>query len=217
MKPPAAGQGGTRAGFRRLECAGGAPTLIGMSSILESPGVRAAVYPLSVDFYHQAGDLGLIGEDVELLEGTLIKKMPKSPRHEWMVDFLQDQLRAALPAGWRLRKEGPLTLARSEPEPDLAVVRGTLDDFKAGHPTTAELVIEVAVSTLDVDRHKAAIYAAAGVREYWLVNPEQRCVEIHRRPEGEGFQEHAVATPPARLASTAVPGLTVDLAGLFAP
>jgi Uma2 family endonuclease len=188
-----------------------------MSSILENPKVREAVYPLSVDFYHQAGELGLIGEDVELLEGTLVKKMPKSPRHEWMVDFLQDRLRAGLPAGWRIRKEGPLTLARSEPEPDLAVVRGTLDDFKAGHPASAGLVIEVAVSTLDLDRQKAAIYAAAGVPEYWLVDPVQRQVEVHRRPEGDGYRERTVLAPPALLAATAVPGLAVDLAGLFAP
>lgn len=191
--------------------------LPGMSPLLEDPKVRAAVYPLSVDFYHQAGELGLISEDVELLEGTLVKKMSKSPQHEWVVDFLHDCLRETLPAGWRVRKEGPLTLARSEPEPDLAVVRGTLDDYKAGHPTTAELVIEVAYSTLEVDRHKAAIYAAAGVREYWLVNPVQGNVEVHRDPGSGQYREGFVAKPPAFLTSTAVPGFSADLAVLFSP
>ncbi|HRJ11223.1 MAG TPA: hypothetical protein PK490_13980 [Prosthecobacter sp.] len=53
-----------------------------MITVLESPEARQTVHPLSVEFYHEAGRLGLIGEDVELLEGVLFKKMPKSPLHQ---------------------------------------------------------------------------------------------------------------------------------------
>ena len=56
-----------------------------MESILEEPAIRRAVRSLSVQFYHQAGELGLLGENVELLEGTLVTEMSKAPLHEALV------------------------------------------------------------------------------------------------------------------------------------
>ena len=186
-----------------------------MTSILEEPAVRRVAYPLSVEFYHQAGELGLLGEDVELLEGTLVHKMPKSPLHESVARRLFRILDGALPSGLCVLREGPLTCARSEPEPDLAVVRGTEADFWKNHPTSAELLIEVAVSTLELDRRKAPIYAAAGVKEYWIVIPEERRIEVHRQPQGEAYLETHSADAPACLQSAAVPGFSVDLSQLF--
>jgi Uma2 family endonuclease len=188
-----------------------------MTSFLDDPKVRAAVFPLSVDFYHQAGDLGLIGENVELLEGTLVKKMAKSPLHTWLVQLLFTLLQQSLRPGLSVRMEQPLTLERSEPEPDLAVVRGGPNDFRHAHPTAAELVIEVAISTVEVDRQKAAIYAAAGVKEYWLVIPEAGCVEVHREPSAGAYAQRLTLTPPARLESGVLPSFTVALGGLFQP
>ena len=69
-------------------------------------------------------------------------------------------------------KEDPLTLADSEPEPDLAVIDGKIKDYDYIRVTTARLVIEVSVSSLALDRAKAAIYAAAGIPEYWIVLAE---------------------------------------------
>ena len=188
-----------------------------MTSFLDDPKVRAAVFPLSVEFYHQAGELGLLGEDIELLEGNLVKKMVKSPLHEWLVGFLFDLLADDLPSGWRVRKEGPLTLERSEPEPDLAVVRGGPADFRHAHPTTAELVIEVAISTVEVDRQKAAIYAAAGVKEYWVVIPAANCVEVHRGPADGAYAQRLTLMPPVWLESSVLSGFTVEIGGLFQP
>jgi Uma2 family endonuclease len=187
-----------------------------VSVILDEPKVRLAVYPLSVGFYHQAGELGLIGEDVELLDGTLVRKMPKSPRHAWLVEFLFELLNRRLPAGFRVRLEQPLTLATSEPEPDLAVVRGTRDDFRRAHPPTAELVIEVAVSTLEVDRLKAGLYAAAGVNEYWIMVPELGCVEVFRHPTPAGYQQRETVRPPAVLSPLVLADWEVPLAELLA-
>ncbi len=166
-------------------------------------------------FYHQAGDLGKQGEDVELLEGILVIKMSKSPMHESLVWFLFQVLERCFPPGMWVLKEAPLTFLRSEPEPDLAVVRGSRQDLRSGHPTIAELVIEVAVSTLALDRRKAAIYAEAGVREYWIVFPQQRCIEVHSEPRSEGYSRQMTVTDPERLVSVAVPGFAVELGGLF--
>lgn len=186
-----------------------------MTSILEEPAVRRVIYPLSLEFYHRAGELGMLGEDVELLEGAIVQKMPKSPLHESVTERLYEKLREASPKGLRIFKERPLTLPRSEPEPDVAAVRGSEREFWKSHPTTAELVIEVAVSTIELDRRKAWIYAAAGVKEYWIVIPEERRVEVHRHPQGEAFQEIRSVSSPARVESMVVPGFAVDLGELL--
>jgi Uma2 family endonuclease len=73
----------------------------------------------------------------------------------------------------------PITTERSEPEPDLAILRGSHADFRHRHPKGSDcrLVIEVADTSLEKDRAKTAIYQDAGVQEYWIVNLPQQQVE----------------------------------------
>lgn len=115
-----------------------------------------------------------------------------------------------------MRQEGPLTFTDSEPEPDLSVVRGLPESYRHAHPTAAELVVEVAVSSLEIDRLKALIYAEAGVPEYWIVCPEEKQVEVYRQPGAQGFAERTVLAAPATIECAALPGVRVDLAALFA-
>jgi Uma2 family endonuclease len=96
------------------------------------------------------------------------------------------------------------------------VVRGEIASFRFAHPRTAELVIEVCVSSPDYDRSKLRAYANAGVKERWLVLGLEQQTEVHRQPAGDQFAEHIVHGPGGRLASAAVPGFTVDLNSLFA-
>lgn len=185
-----------------------------MSAILDEPEVRRQVFPVSVEFYHQVGALGMLGEDVELLDGIIVKKMAKSPLHEGLVRRLLRLLQGLLPAGCFVVKEGPITCARSEPEPDVAVIQGEEDDLQA-HPTTALLVIEVAITTEERDRQKSAIYASAGIREYWLIEPESRRLTVFRQPRGEAYADKREYAPEETAASTVVPGFAVSLAGLL--
>ena len=120
-----------------------------------------------------------------------------------------------LPLGCLLFSEAPLTVGDSEPEPDLFIAKGTHETFRRAHPTTAALVIEVAVSSLELDRLKALIYAEAGVPEYWIVRPEDHCVEIYRQPDGQNYREQTTLTAPAILESSALPGVSVNLAELL--
>ncbi len=173
--------------------------------------------PISVEFYHELGRLGMISEDVELLEGFLIKKISKSPLHSDAVRFCFEALEACLPEGMFLMKEDPITTARSEPEPDISVIKGGRRDFRGHHPSTAVLVIEVAVSTLQKDRSKAAIYAEAGVQEYWLVEPETRRVTVYRSPEMNGYREIVTYAGETAVSSNVVPGFRLDLLELFQP
>jgi Uma2 family endonuclease len=177
----------------------------------------AEVWPLSVEAYHALGEAGLIPKRTELLYGFVYHKMSKSPLHTFLVLRLLRLLQAVLPPGLYLRPEQPLTCVDSEPEPDLAVVFGAEEAFRQAHPRTAELVIEVCVSSAEYDRSKLRAYASAGVKECWLVLGREKQIEVHRQP-GEGqFAECALHGPGGRLTSTAIPSFTVDLSVLLEP
>ena len=184
-----------------------------MITVLESPEARETVFPLSVEFYHEAGRLGLLGKDVELLEGVLFKKMPKSPLHEWLIECLRMLLEGVCGPGMMVGKERPITCARSEPEPDLAVFAGIPADYRHSHPTTAELVIEIAINTRQRDLDKAAIYAGAGVKEYWLIEPEVARSTRFTAPSAEGYAQQTVFAAEDEAVSTLFPDFRFQLAG----
>ena len=96
----------------------------------------------------------------------------------------EEALRAAFARGHDVRVQLPIALdLHSEPEPDLSVVAGSVRDYEDQHPTSAVLVVEVADTSLRIDRTtKAALYAHAGVPDYWIVNLADRVLEIHRDP-----------------------------------
>ncbi|HRZ35852.1 MAG TPA: Uma2 family endonuclease [Candidatus Paceibacterota bacterium] len=188
-------------------------------TVIEKPMPIAAgpqIWPLGVKAYHALGELGLIPEKTELLYGQIFRKMPKSPFHVYLVQFLLELLRAAVPQAFIVRTEQPITCADSEPEPDLSVVHGRIPDFREAHPATAELVVEICVSTHEYDRSKLRAYAGAGVKEVWLVLGPENQIEVHRQPQGERYAESCVHGPGGTVTSAMVPSFTVDLARLFA-
>lgn len=180
------------------------------------PMANAPLWPLTVAAYRALGEAGLIPQNTELLYGFVYTKMSKSPFHSYLVTRLVRLLQAVLPTDTFLRSEQPITCPDSEPEPDLSVIKGSEHDFRDQHPHTAELVIEVSVTSHDYDRSKLAAYASAGVKEYWLVLGPEKQIEVHRRPVEGKFSERSVHGPGGRLASIAVPAFAVDLAALFA-
>ena len=114
-----------------------------------------------------------------------------------------------------IRQEQPITCRNSEPEPDLAVVPGSDDDYFRAHPTTAELVIEVAISSSEIDAEKSAIYAEANVLEYWIVLPEERRVEVHTQPLGREYVAHRTFVFPQVAISEAFSSFQLDLGTFF--
>ena len=87
-----------------------------------------------------------------------------------------------------IRSQSPISiLETSQPEPDVAVVRGTVDDFDDHHPDSTLLIIEVADTSIRFDRvRKAKIYSKAKLQEYWIVNLNSDQVEVFRQPDGAG-------------------------------
>lgn len=180
------------------------------------PGSRdPQLWPMSLQAYHTLGELGLIAENTELLYGQVFRKTSKTPLHTYLSEYLEDALRAVVLPGCHVRGEEPLTLGDSEPEPDLAIVRGQRENYRQNHPTTAELVIEVCVSSHDYDRAKLRAYANAGVKEVWLVLGPERRIEVHRQPAGDQFAERNTRGPGGTLASSVFPQFVVELENLF--
>ena len=186
-----------------------------MPAILDIPEVRQRVSPLSVAEYHQLGEFNENGRRTELIRGIVIEKMSKSPLHGFLASVLYQLLLKQLPPGYSVWKEEPLTLRDSEPEPDVAIVRGIQVEFIDAHPTTAELVIEVAVSSATLDRENASLYAEAGITEYWIVLANERCVEVYRQPKAGVYQEKKTVRAGEAVECAGVPGVRIELAELF--
>ena len=186
-----------------------------MTAILDIPEVRRRVSKLSVDEYHRLDERNENGRRTELIRGIVIEKMPKSPMHRTITSLLYKLLLAQLPANYSVWKEEPLTLADSEPEPDIAVTLGRENDFATSHPSTAELVVEVAVSSPALDRENASLYAEAGVKEYWIVLGPERRVEVYRRPAGGRYQEHLLFGHDETIEPGSLPGVRIRVSDLF--
>src|SRR6266436_4703063 len=167
------------------------------------------VWPVSVPAYHALGELGLIPEKTELLYGQVFQKIAKSPLHRLLAMRLLEHLRRVLPSGLHVQQEQPITCNDSEPEPDLSVIRGSIEDYATQHPATAELVIEVCVTSHEYDRSKLRAYVGAGVKEVWLILAPEKQIEVHREPVGERFRERVIHGPGGRLSSAAAPEFAV--------
>jgi Uma2 family endonuclease len=152
-----------------------------------------AIYRLSVEQYHEMARHGILDEDapVELLEGWLVTKMTKYPAHSMVTQLLRSVLDRRLPPGWHVRTQEPITLEDSEPEPDVAVVRGDFRAYPDRQPGPADtgLLVEVADSSLTRARGwKKRLYARAGIAVYWIVNLADARVEVYTDPTGPAAQ-----------------------------
>jgi Uma2 family endonuclease len=131
-------------------------------------------------------DAGILcsGERMEFIEGKIVTMSPQNSPHATCLIFVSDVLRAIFASGHVIRIQLPLDLSpSSQPEPDIAVVSGSVRDYAKAHPTTALLAVEVAESTVRFDRgEKASLYANAGVPEYWVVHLRNQRLEVFRDP-----------------------------------
>jgi Uma2 family endonuclease len=172
---------------------------------------------MTVERYFGLVEVGVLSEDdrVELLEGVIVAMTPSNPPHAAAVSMVTQVLLSAVGDRAAVRSRYPLILSRySCPEPDVAVVPGRNRDYASAHPTTALLVVEVADSSLKQDRiTKAAIYAAAGVPEYWIVNLRDGVVEVMRGPEPAQarYREMRTARREERLALCALPEASISV------
>ena len=136
--------------------------------------------------YDQLVDAGIFGPEdrVELLDGLLIAREPQGRRHAAVVVLVRAALEKAFGRAYHVREAKPIALDdRSEPEPDVVVVPGTPRDYLDAHPSRPVLLVEVAETSLAIDRlRKGSLYARAGVADYWMVNLIEEVLEVYREP-----------------------------------
>ncbi|MBL8888370.1 MAG: Uma2 family endonuclease [Planctomycetaceae bacterium] len=147
---------------------------------------------MSVMRYHELVAAGASTEhdEVELLDGVVVEKRSKNPRHRLVTRKCDLVLSQRCPDGWHVQNQEPVTLQNSEPEPDVAIVRGQMEDYSQRHPLYNEvaLVVEVSDTTLVTDRYKSELYALAGIPYYWLINLTDRQIEVMSDPQVAGSE-----------------------------
>jgi Uma2 family endonuclease len=164
--------------------------------VQEDAPMPERLYRMPLEVYHAIAEHELLTprDKVVLLDGLLVKKMNRGAPHVTVTQRVINALNTFGLVGWYPRMESPLTLPGkpgsrdSEPEPDVAVVRGHLEDYALRHPGPDEVavVVEVIASSLRKDRKGLAMYAGAGIPTVWLVRLTDGSVEVHSQPTSAG-------------------------------
>ena len=164
------------------------------------------------------------GEPIELLGGQLIVAEPQGSAHHTALGLVEDALRVVFGPGWLVRSQGPIALDdESEPEPDVAVAPGSRRDYSHAHPARPVLVVEVAESSLSLDRnHKGSLYARARLQDYWILNLLDRVLEVYREPAvdpsaafGWRYVSQQILSPTSAVAPLAAPDALVRVSDLL--
>ncbi len=137
--------------------------------------------------YSQMAEAGVFHPDerVELINGEILTMTPQRSQHAALISIVDEHLRTTFGLDYLIRIQMPIALGDdSEPEPDLAIVPGRPHAYLTHYPTTALLIVEIADTTLNYDRHtKARLYATYHIPEYWILNVQEDHLEIYRAPE----------------------------------
>ena len=176
---------------------------------MRAPASDVAIrhYRLSRVEYDRAAEAGAFEPDarLELIDGDLNAMTPEGVSHTTGMNLVADCLRRVFDSGFHVRVQNPLAVDDySEPEPDVAVVRGAIRDYGKSHPTSAVLVVEVSNESLRYDRTvKQHLYARCGIPEYWILALPEARLEVYREPAGDGYRSvtnHAAGDKVAPLA-----------------
>lgn len=194
-----------------------------MTSTIEKPQTDLPRRLWTAEEYERAGELGLFRPDerLELIQGEIYVKMSsQGSRHAGVISLVAETLRPIFAVDYVIRVQAPLALGpANRPEPDVAVVTGTIWQYLAAHPTTAALIVEVSDTTLAMDQTlKAAGYASAGVPEYWIVSLAESVLEVYRDPANAEQQVYRSVTQYVRgqtITPSASPARSLSVADLL--
>jgi len=146
------------------------------------------IHRMTVNEYERLADSGILDDpQVELINGLLVQKMTRKPRHVSACELVAGALEALLPEGWYIREQNPLRIPDyDEPEPDIVIARGSRGRYATRHPGSEDvaLVVEVADTSLGKDRgEKLLAYGQGGVPVYWIVNLLDNQIEVYSEPD----------------------------------
>lgn len=167
-------------------------------------------------------EIGILPEKYELLDGDVINKMGQGIPHRRAVSYLMKWLLE----GWeadRVQTQAPIDVSpednpTNEPEPDLAALKRPLGRMSASPgPDSIDLLIEVSDSTLADDLgRKAALYARAGIPEYWVYEVGTRVLHVHRKPSAGAYLERQERSGESEVSPLAKPGHKIRPADILA-
>jgi Uma2 family endonuclease len=176
---------------------------------------------INVEEYYRMAEAGVLAPDarVELIEGKIIDMPPIGSNHAGVVNFLMRKLVVNVGERSVVTVQQPLRLGdRSEPQPDLMLLKPRADLYRSSHPKADDvlLLVEVSDTTLRFDRsEKASLYARYEIPELWIVDLPNRQVHLMQSPAGGTYRTSESLSAPARLAPGAFPELRIGLAALF--
>jgi len=177
----------------------------------------------TVEEYHRMNEAGIFVPDerVELLEGRIIWMIAKGTAHRSAVGRIDRLLQDCLKNRALICVQDPVKLNdRSEPEPDISVVKIHPLDYADHHPTPSEvyLIIEVADSSLKLDcETKAQAYSLAGIKDYWVLDVVKRELHIFRNPTENGYESQVIIMESETVSPLEFPDLQIRLSDMLPP
>jgi Uma2 family endonuclease len=173
------------------------------------------------DAYHRMAEAGLFGDEAryELIDGEIYMMSPIGPSQSAIIRRLTQFFAKRLPDNIDCSIQLPFFAGdRSEPEPDVALLRHRDDDYRQEHPSPQDvlLIIEVSHSTLAFDLGpKLRAYATSGLSEYWVVDVQRQAIVVHRNPLGDNYQTVEVASAGESVSPRAAPMCELGVSWLF--
>jgi Uma2 family endonuclease len=177
----------------------------------------------TVKEYHHMSELGILdsSERTELITGKIVLMTAKGTPHVIALQLIASSLQAQLNNIALIRTQDPIELDDfSEPEPDLAIVKGKILDYADRHPGPSDvlLVVEIADSTLKKDCEvKDKLYARSNIADYWVIDVKNRQVHIFRTPTPTGYASHLILSDSQTVSPLAFPEIVLLIASILPP
>jgi Uma2 family endonuclease len=194
-----------------------------MKAAMQSTEINLQLRLWTVDEYHRMTEAGIFAPDerVELLEGRIIWMIAKGTAHRSAVGRIDRLLQDCLKNRALICVQDPVKLnERSEPEPDISVVKIDPLDYADHHPTPSEvyLIIEVADSSLKLDcETKAQAYSLAGIKDYWVLDVVKRELHIFRNQTQNGYESQVIIGETVSVSPLEFPDLQIRLSDMLPP
>ena len=188
-----------------------------MDLVEETTQVEMKRRRFTVADFLRLAEVGFLADDerVELIRGEIIEMSPISEGHASTVMRLVSLLSRMFGQRALLSVQNPVQLDDATlPQPDVALLRPRDDFYGQRHPGPEDtlLLIEVSDTTLTYDRRvKTALYSAAGVMEYWIINLQKRQIEVYREPQSEGYRTMTRYAPGEMLSPLAFPDINLKV------
>ncbi len=202
-----------------------------MSAVLEiqektiapnANGNSSNLYRLRVEDYDKMIEHGIFDEDerIELWDGVLVKMSPKGIKHRTTTTKPTDYFYEHLRKFTLIQVQDPIRLDDfSELEPDVVLAQAPLSNYSLTHPTPKDiyLVVEVADSSIDIDRRKSVKYARNGIRQYLILNVNTNEIEDYCEPSADGYRFKKTYTESETFNLVAFPEVEIKVSDLIPP